>query len=94
MHSAALGVIADAYGDDGRDLKWVKRVAGVSAGTFAAVLVACGLSVEQVQEQAANLPLSRITEGMSTIQVWPPPALRPDACACGEPQNCHQKKRS
>ena len=68
VHPAALGVIADTYGDDGRDLKWVKRVAGVSAGSVPAVLVACGLNVAQVQERAACLDLSKLNEGMSTIQ--------------------------
>ena len=38
----------------GSDLRWVKRVAGVSGGSVVAVAIACGCSVQDVKETALS----------------------------------------
>jgi hypothetical protein len=65
---AALGAVADCYGPDGRSLGWIKGVAGVSAGSVIATLVACGCKIDEIKASAATLNLMHLSASMSTIQ--------------------------
>lgn len=68
---AALSVIADAYGDDGPSLRWVKRVAGVSGGSVLAIAVACGCTVEDMLEVSHDFNVGEIADSIqrsSTLQ--------------------------
>jgi phospholipase/carboxylesterase len=62
---AALAAIADYYGEQGRNLRWVKRVAGVSGGTIIATAIACGCSVDDIMDTAKVFDLTEIQD---TIQ--------------------------